>query len=611
MTLSLAARLTAAFILVFLVLTAGSVVLTGMSLRSRMTAGLASSLEQDEAAWNALQEQEERALVAVARAASAGPVLRAELTRGVAEVKALQAQARAQRDLLGVDVLLLAGADGALLAGSRDGAVTGLGQLLRREGLALITFAGEPYQAVSQAVEEGGRTVGHVVVGTQLGSALLRRLHQQRAGVEPVLHLGPRLVAHAFTSGAPEALLGTLPAQASASVSELELAGVPLRVSRVAVGDGIELVLARSAKLELARLRSTLGLIVLLGCVTAAIAGVVIFLLVRRVMAPLSALREAAARVVAEGDFSRTLDVRSTGEIGQLAASFAEMMARLRSVLLALRGSAQELEATALELATSASEQNLAVTRQAAALHQTQIAAKNLQQSSRAAAQRATGVLREAEQAGALGQAGESALAGSVGGLTHIRSHVDRIFNTVTGLQQRTRQVGDITGTVKDLADQSNVLALNAAIEAARSGESGRAFAVVARQMRSLADQSASATARVQTILADIGKAISETVRTSEGGSREVEGGLEQVRAAGESLRALATLIQNNSQAVRSIAETVSQQDAGIAELFAALSDLTTLADETVERVATSAVAAARLTSASHDVSSIVNQYRL
>ena len=420
--------------------------------------------------------------------------------------------------------------------------------------------------------------------------------------------MGPRLVAHALHAVQAPALLG---AGQGADGAEVDVGGVSLHVSRVEVGEGLELVLARGAQAEWARMRTTLLGVLGLGLLVALLAGGGVFLLVRRMMAPLGALTAAAARVVAEGDFSGTLDIHAHDEIGQLATSFREMMARLRAVLLALKNSAQELEATALELANSASDQNLAVTRQAAALHQTQIAARQLQESSRAAAQRATGVLREAEKAGAVGQAGESAVAGSVGGLTHIRSQVERISSTVSELRQRTRQVGDITGTVKDLADQSNVLALNAAIEAARSGEAGRAFAVVARQMRSLADQSATATARVQSILGDIGRAISEAVQTSEGGAREVEGGLDQARAAGESLRALAAVIQNNSVSVKSIAEMVSQQDAGIAELFAALSDLTRLADETVERVATSAVAAARLTTASHEVTNIVEQYRL
>jgi methyl-accepting chemotaxis protein len=129
--------------------------------------------------------------------------------------------------------------------------------------------------------------------------------------------------------------------------------------------------------------------------------------------------------------------------------------------------------------------------------------------------------------------------------------------------------------------------------------------------MRSLADQSAGATTRVQSILGDIGRAISDAVRTSEGGAREVEGGLEQVRAAGESLRSLATIIQNNGQTVRSIADAVSQQDAGIAELFAALSSMADLADQIVDRMADSEQAAIQLSTASSELSAIVGRYQL
>ncbi len=340
-------------------------------------------------------------------------------------------------------------------------------------------------------------------------------------------------------------------------------------------------------------------------------AGAGVFTLIRRLMAPLRELTAATARVVAEGDFRGTLEVRSEDEIGQIAGSFSALMAQLRTMLLALRASSERLEAAATHLTESASVQNEAVGQQAVALHETQLAAQQLQEASKAAAKRVEAIQREAQRATEFGQAGEDAVSGSVGGLTHIRSHVEQMGRTISELHQRTRQVGDITRTVKDLADQSNVLALNASIEAARSGETGRSFAVVAREMRSLADQSAGATTRVQSILGDIGRAISDAVRTSEGGAREVEGGLEQVRAAGESLRSLATIIQTNGQTVRSIADAVSQQDAGIAELFAALSSMADLADQIVERMADSEQAAIQLSTASSELSAIVGRYQL
>ena len=610
MTLSLAARLTAAITAVVVVLTLGSVLLLGLSLRSRVEAEMVSALAQDKVRWESLKEQEVRVASELARVAAANPAFAQELSRA-SPGRAVAGLLAEQRAVLGVDLLALTSADGRLVAATREGNLSGLDKVVRQKGQVLLPGEGAPLLAAAEPLKLDGTLVGYLVVGSDVGAEALGRLGAGSEQLEALLHVGPRLVAQSVHAVTAPALLASATAGA-ADGSAVAVGDATLHLSRVEVGEGLELVLARAAAAEWARTRSTLVRILGVGLLVALLAGAGIFLVVRRMMGPLHALTTAAARVVAENDFSGRLQLHhSTDEIGQLARSFGDMMERLRAVLLALRGSARELEATALELATSASDQNLAVTRQAAALHQTQIAARQLQESSRAAAQRATGVLREAEKAGAVGQAGESAVAGSVGGLTHIRTQVERISSTVSELRQRTRQVGDITGTVKDLADQSNVLALNAAIEAARSGEAGRAFAVVARQMRSLADQSATATSRVQSILGDIGRAISEAVKTSEGGSREVEGGLDQARAAGESLRALAMLIQNNSESVKSIADMVSQQDAGIAELFAALSDLTRLADETVERVATSAVAAARLTTASHEVTTIVEQYRL
>ncbi|RKH06993.1 methyl-accepting chemotaxis protein [Corallococcus sp. CA047B] len=610
MTLSLAARLTAALTAVVIALTLGTVSLMGLSLRSRVEAEMVSALGRDATRWQALKDQEVRVLTELSRVAATQPAFASETLRAASGGPEAALLLGNQRAVLGVDLLALVRPDGTLLASTREGSLPGLEKVVRKQGQVLLPATGAPLLAVAQPLQSNGATVGYLVVGAELGADDLGRLGAGSEQLESLLHAGSRLVAQSVRTVSAPALLSAA-ASGVADGGAVDVGDAALHLSRVDVGDGVELVLARGSAAEWARMRSTLVGVFGIGLLVALLAGAGVFLLVRRMMAPLHALTAAAARVVAEGDFSGTLEVHSKDEIGQLATSFGDMMARLRAVLVALKGSAQELEATALELATSASDQNLAVTRQAAALHQTQIAARQLQESSRAAAQRATGVLREAEKAGAVGQAGESAVAGSVGGLTHIRSQVERISSTVSELRQRTRQVGDITGTVKDLADQSNVLALNAAIEAARSGESGRAFAVVARQMRSLADQSATATSRVQSILGDIGRAISEAVKTSEGGSREVEGGLDQARAAGESLRALAMVIQNNSESVKSIADMVSQQDAGIAELFAALSDLTRLADETVERVATSAVAAARLTTASHDVSTIVGQYRL
>ncbi len=610
MKLSLASRVTAAFLLVVVVLTFGSVALVAMSLRANLEEGLLRRLEQDLASWRGLLEQEARVLSAASRGAVSGPVLRAVLTSDDVDAQTLEDITTEQRSSMGVDLFVLTDPRGKVYAGSAEGPLPkSLAPLLKREQAGLLMLEGAPYWCVSNRVEAEGQVVGHLVMGVRVGDALLRRLWEQ-SGVEPLLTQGNNVSASGLRSVDSGEVLAAL-REVEDSRRFLQLRRTRVLTAQTEVGEGLRLVLVRSVDAEFSRFRVTLLALLGLGVAGALIAGGVAFLLARRVTGPLRQLTAAAARVVAEGDFQATLQVHSRDEIGELATSFGRMMERLREVLLALRASSEQLESAASQLSEEAATQNRTLSRQASALYETQVTAEQLQRASRLAAQRAQAVLKDAERADALGRAGEQALESSVGGLTYIRHQVDQIARTSQELQQRTLQIGGITMTVKDLADQSNMLALNAAIEAARSGEHGKGFSVVAREIRFLADQSAAATAKVQEILNDISRAILATVRTSESGAREVEGGLAQVRVTGESLQALASIVHDNRLALREISDTVSQQDAGIAQLFAALRDLATLSQETVTRLSATEQAAAQLSQASREVSDIVRQYKL
>ncbi|WP_224365950.1 methyl-accepting chemotaxis protein [Hyalangium versicolor] len=610
MKLSLAARLTAAFLLVVLVLSFGSIALVAMSLRGSLRDRLSVNLDQDIASWRSLLDQEGRVLAVVARGVVNNPTLRALLSAEGMDRETLEGVAHEQRALMEVDLFLLTDPSGKVRAGSLQGTVpTDLTTFIARNQPGLLMIDGTPYWSVFNAVEANGRTVGYAVLGVRLGDSLLRRLREQ-SGAQTFLLSDQTVSASGLVALKPQDVLKALPT-AGDSQGFLKVDTTRLLAIRLDMGDGLRMVLIRSAEGELAEFRRTLLSLLTLAAAGALAAGAVAFLLARRVTGPLRQLTAAAARVVAEGDFRGRLEVRSKDEIGELGTSFGRMMDQLREVLLVLDASANELEHAASQLSTDAAAQNRTATRQASALYETQVTAQELQRSSQSAAQRAQAVLKGAERADSLGRAGERAIESSVGGLTFIRDQVDQIAHTSQELQQRTAQIGGITQTVKDLADQSNMLALNAAIEAARSGEHGKGFAVVAREIRSLADLSVGATARVQEILEDIRVAISNTVETSEHGAREVEGGLAQVRATGDSLRALASLVHENGLVVREIAETVARQDAGIAQLFDALKDLSSLSQETVARLQATEEAAERLMGASREVTTMVRRYKL
>ncbi len=334
------------------------------------------------------------------------------------------------------------------------------------------------------------------------------------------------------------------------------------------------------------------------------------YFMVRQIISPLRRLTHLTSRIL-DGDLTQRVDVTSSDEIGELAAAFGAMVEKLKQVVGALQDSVRLLKQAGDDLGTSTSEQSETITRQATALQETQVTAQEIKQTSLLAAQKAEAVLKLTEKADEVSNSGETAIESSLGGLTDIRAQVDEIAHKITQLAERTQQIGGITQTVKDLADQSNMLALNAAIEAVRSGEHGKGFAVVAREIRSLADQSIQATNRVREILEDISGSIRGAVAITEKGTQKIEGGLQQVRVSGENLKQLSNIVKDNSAAVRQIAAAVSQQNAGITQIFSAVTDQTKMMDETMRRLETTTAAAGVLKDLSQRVSDVVRGFRV
>ena len=272
--------------------------------------------------------------------------------------------------------------------------------------------------------------------------------------------------------------------------------------------------------------------------------------------------------------------------------SGAVLSAAMASLLLEFRGRREALDsmskslAAAMEgLAESTEQQSQTVYRQAVALQETQVTAQEIKQTSQVAAQKAEDLMKLAEHAEQIGRTGERSVGQSMEGLLEIRTRVEEITQKVGELTEKTRQIESITDTVKDLADQSNMLALNAAIEAVRSGEHGKGFALVAKEIRSLADQSIQATARVREVLENMSAAVAKTVKIAETGYQRIDGGLENVKNSGDNLRALAGLVQEHSAAAKQIAAAVGQQNAGIVQIFSAVTDQNRMMDETVKRL--------------------------
>lgn len=186
-------------------------------------------------------------------------------------------------------------------------------------------------------------------------------------------------------------------------------------------------------------------------------------------------------------------------------------------------------------------------------------------------AQQARTVADTARQSMEVSKTGEDAVARTVAGMEVVRQQVEEIAASILALSAHTQQIGEIISAVDDIADQSKLLSLNASIEAARAGDQGRTFAVVAREMRLLAGQSREATTKVSDILNRIQQAADTAVMVTEEGSKGAQSGMELANRAGGAIRDLAATIEEAAHVAVQIAASTHQQSSAMDQLVAAI----------------------------------------
>ena len=310
---------------------------------------------------------------------------------------------------------------------------------------------------------------------------------------------------------------------------------------------------------------------------------------------------EAFARRVASGDLTARVSGTST-EFASLADNMNGMVQGLGGMSGEVRDAAQEISGAASQILAVVSQHNAASSEQAASIAQTSVTVDEVRATAQQAAERADALAEQARSATEASESGRVAVDGIVNGMASIRSTVEQIARDILALSDRTHAIQDITQTVNNLADQSNMLALNATIEAAKAGEHGRGFAVVADEVRALAEQSKAATAQVREILLEIQQASDKAVQAAEEGNRVVESGADGARQAGMAIDRISQTVLDTALVASQIAASAKEQSVGMEQIGQAMTDVATTthqisqgADQTQDAARTLADLAARL----------------
>lgn len=241
-----------------------------------------------------------------------------------------------------------------------------------------------------------------------------------------------------------------------------------------------------------------------------------------------------------------------------------------------LNSSISEISVSTHQLSSSQSETSVSV-------NQTTTTMEELQQAINESNQKANYISKITQNAEQISENGQNSVNETINGMNKIRSQMEGIAESVVKLSEQSQTIGEIINTVADLAEQSNLLAVNASIEAAKAGEYGKGFTVVAQEIKSLAEQSKRATVQIRSSLNDIQKATGSAVMATEQGNKIVESVVEQSAEASVAINEMTESISEVSQAVIHVVASRQQQYIGIEQVTLAMENIQDVSYQNVD----------------------------
>jgi methyl-accepting chemotaxis protein len=355
----------------------------------------------------------------------------------------------------------------------------------------------------------------------------------------------------------------------------------------------------------------TFGILVLLialGC-GGGIAGYVIN---RQIALPLNQLATRLRDIAeGEGDLTRRLDFTSKDEIGETGASFDLFMDKLQEIIRKvasntgqLASATEEISASATLMAQRSETQQNQTSQVATAMHQMSSTVLQVSENSNKAADASRQAAETARQGGLI-------VEQTLKNMRTIASSVKGTAQKMEELGKSSDQIGHIAGVIDDIADQTNLLALNAAIEAARAGEQGRGFAVVADEVRKLAERTTTATKEIAQMISAIQNETKNAVTAMEAGTKQVEEGLQSTSQAGDSLKQIIHMSEEVGEMITHIATAATEQSSATEEVNNNINDIAAITRESALGSQQSAKACEDLTNLASELQGIVSKFKL
>lgn len=336
-----------------------------------------------------------------------------------------------------------------------------------------------------------------------------------------------------------------------------------------------------------------------------------VWYIIRSITKPLSRCLQVAEKI-AEGDLTDNEEIEVTNdEVGAMARAINKMELSLKSAInkisdssLQVSSAAIQLHSTSEQMATSSEELTAQSNNVATASEEMAATAADIARNCHLAADTSNRASNTATQ-------GAQVVALTVDAMNRISQRVKSTAVTISTLGTRSEQIGEIVGTIEDIADQTNLLALNAAIEAARAGEMGRGFAVVADEVRALAERTTKATKEISDMIRTIQKETGQAVSAMEEGVNEVEKGTNEAMKSGSAIEEILSAIDEVTQQINQIATAAEEQSATTNEITSNVSQITEVSMQNSQGAQESSASAEELSRLANELKLIVSKFKL
>ena len=289
--------------------------------------------------------------------------------------------------------------------------------------------------------------------------------------------------------------------------------------------------------------------------------------------------------------------------INYMLDNVMKVLERVRKAALEVNASANNILVAADEMQAGATQQDQEITNTSSAVEELSVSMKQVSNNAEASAEAARRALDAAEQ-------GNRAVRDTLEGMQRIRASVQATAKKIKSLGDRSLEISEIINVINDITEQTNLLALNAAIEAARAGEAGRGFAVVADEVRKLAEHSRSATKDIASLIKAIQAETNEAVVVMEEGTKEVEGGAQLADQAGRALDAISSVVRQSAELVQEISLASKQQVRGTEGVAHAMQIISGFTRQTSQGVRQTVGTVSQLVKLSDQLNEALAQFR-